>query len=61
MFGDAESEMWEMGHLTCKFAECEMRCVEMRMWKYEISCTEALNNGNSKCEEQKLLNVKCEM
>lgn len=30
------------------------------MWKYEISCTEALNNGNSKCEEQKLLNVKCE-
>lgn len=52
--------MWEMGHMTCKFAECEMRCVEMRMWKYEISCTEALNNGNSKCEEQKLLNVKCE-
>ncbi|OMD83716.1 hypothetical protein BSK53_13145 [Paenibacillus odorifer] len=40
MFGDAESEMWEMGYMTCKFAECEMRCVEMRMWKCEMRCVE---------------------
>lgn len=48
MFGDAESEMWEMGYMTRKFAECEMRCVEMRMWKYEMRCAGTLKCGNTK-------------